>query len=453
MRVLVRAALLAWPLLVQAQEKFPATLAGHAWLGAQAISLAPPKDAPELFAISGRFTGPLGKRMDELGSVPGGSFISSGATRRLTGFATPVKGQPLQGFSGIKSMGDGTYWVTTDNGYGNKRNSPDALLMFHRIKPDWKSGAVEVQETVFLRDPDRKVPYLIVNENTKERYLTGADIDPESIQPVGDTFWFGDEFGPFLVQVDRQGKVLAMYEAKVDGKPIRSPDHHGVGAPAGSGAFNVAVRRSRGFEGLAASRDGKFLFALLEGALWSEADKKNEAGADGREYLRILEFDVARADWSGRGWKYRLEANGHSIGDFNLVDAGSGLIVERDNLEGTADDLCAGAPRADCYPAVTQFKRVYKVSLADASAEGFVKKVGYIDLLDIADPKAVARRGAKDGVFRFPFVTIENVDVVDADHIIVANDNNFPFSAGRKPNVQDDNELILLRVPELLRAR
>ena len=42
---------------------------------------------------------------------------------------------------------------------------------------------------------------------------------------------------------------------------------------------------------------------------------------------------------------------------------------------------------------------------------------------------------------------------IDGEHIVVANDNNLPYSAGRKPNVQDDNELILLRVPELLRAR
>jgi hypothetical protein len=65
----------------------------------------------------------------------------------------------------------------------------------------------------------------------------------------------------------------------------------------------------------------------------------------------------------------------------------------------------------------------------------------------------VAKRGTKDGVFKFPFVTIENVDVVDSEHIVVANDNNLPYSAGRKPNMQDDNEFILLRVPELLRAR
>jgi hypothetical protein len=56
-------------------------------------------------------------------------------------------------------------------------------------------------------------------------------------------------------------------------------------------------------------------------------------------------------------------------------------------------------------------------------------------------------------VFKFPFVTIENVDVVDGEHIVVANDNNLPYSAGRKPNVQDDNEFILLWVPDLLRAR
>jgi hypothetical protein len=45
------------------------------------------------------------------------------------------------------------------------------------------------------------------------------------------------------------------------------------------------------------------------------------------------------------------------------------------------------------------------------------------------------------------------VAMVDADHIIVGNDNNLPFSAGRHLSRADDNELILLRVPEFLRAR
>ena len=82
-----------------------------------------------------------------------------------------------------------------------------------------------------------------------------------------------------------------------------------------------------------------------------------------------------------------------------------------------------------------------------------MRKIGFVDLLDIKDPESKARTGAANGVFPFPFVTIENVDVVDADHIVVANDNNLPFSSGRAIGKNDDNELILLRVPELLRAR
>ncbi|MFC7553040.1 hypothetical protein ACFQU7_13465 [Pseudoroseomonas wenyumeiae] len=43
--------------------------------------------------------------------------------------------------------------------------------------------------------------------------------------------------------------------------------------------------------------------------------------------------------------------------------------------------------------------------------------------------------------------------MVDEDHIILGNDNNLPFSAGRHLARADDNELLLLHVPALLRAR
>ena len=57
------------------------------------------------------------------------------------------------------------------------------------------------------------------------------------------------------------------------------------------------------------------------------------------------------------------------------------------------------------------------------------------------------------GLFTFPFFTIGKVARVDAEHIIVANDNNLPFSIGRFTDRAAVNELILLRVPELLEAR
>ncbi|MEI8154264.1 MAG: glycerophosphodiester phosphodiesterase, partial [Hyphomicrobiales bacterium] len=55
--------------------------------------------------------------------------------------------------------------------------------------------------------------------------------------------------------------------------------------------------------------------------------------------------------------------------------------------------------------------------------------------------------------FTFPFFTIENVDIVDAQHIIVGNDNNLPFSSSREPNKADDNEFVLLRVEDFLKAK
>jgi hypothetical protein len=56
-------------------------------------------------------------------------------------------------------------------------------------------------------------------------------------------------------------------------------------------------------------------------------------------------------------------------------------------------------------------------------------------------------------VLKVPFFTIENVEVVDATHIVVGNDNNLPFSSSREPNKADDNELVLLEAGELLRAK
>jgi hypothetical protein len=444
-------AILASGATAQAQQKYPAVLAGHAVLPAMTL-VPPPADAPASLKISGRYAAVPGKRIDAPESVPANSALSDRAAPRPTGGKLPLLGQPVQGFSGIKKAGDGVYVVVTDNGFGSKANSPDALLMFHRLKPDWRTGAVELLATTFLHDPDRKVPFLIVNEHTEKRYLTGADFDLESVQPIGGELWFGDEFGPWLIRTDANGKVLAVHETKLDGKVLRSPDHPASVMPAAPGAVKFEVRRSKGFEGMAASPDGKLLYPLLEGPLWSEATNGWEM-KDGRQFLRILEFDVAKGEYTGRSFKYLLEANGHSIGDFNMIDATSGLIIERDDTEGDMAQACNGPARPDCFNVPAKFKRIYKIDFAQADADGFVKKVGYIDLMDIADPDKKARQGGVEGRLTFPFFTIENVEIVDADHIIVGNDNNLPFSSGRALGKPDDNEFVLLKVTDFLKAK
>ena len=430
----------------QAQQAYPATLAGHALLPARTFIPAP-KDAPADLRTSGKFTTP--QRVDTLGSVEG---LSAG---RPTGVSLPFQGQPIQGHSGIKRMADGSFWILTDNGAGAKANSPDFMLYLNHYTVDFKSGQFQRKKTVFLHDPDKKVPFRIAQEGSQRRYLTGADFDPESFQFAGGALWIGEEFGPFLIKADLNGKVLAVFETQVDGKVVRSPDAPGVLMPGAPDAKPTPfeVKRSKGFEGMAASKDGSKLYALLEGALWNDEAKAYE-NVGGKQYLRVLEFDVKTERWTGRHWKYVLEANHHAIGDFNMIDATAGLIIERDNGEGTADKACPeGVKRTDCFHDLAKFKRVYKVEMSDANVGGEIRKVGYIDLMNIQDSKRLARKPLNNGVLTFPFFTIENVDVVDGTHIVVGNDNNLPFSSSRKPNVADDNELVLLEVGDFLRAR
>ena len=364
--------------------------------------------------------------------MPGISALSDKAAPRPTGISLPFKGQPVQGLSGIKNMKDGTFLTLTDNGFGSKANSPDAMLMFHVVKPDWKSGAVERVSTTFLHDPDRKVPFRIVNENTAKRYLTGADFDIESIQPIGDALWFGDEFGPVPDQdrQERQGAAGVRDHGRRQARALARPSGDGdAGASRPGEVRGPAQQGLRGHGGLARRQ---VPLSAARGPAVGRADEQAREPRKARPTCASSSSTSTRATTPARAGSIALEAPANAIGDFNLIDANSGLIIERDDSEGDPALACAaGAPKPDCFNVPAKFKRIYKVDLGQADADGFVKKVGYIDLMDIEDPNKVARQGGKDGKFTFPFFTIENVDVVDGDHIIVGNDNNLPFSSGR----------------------
>lgn len=425
--------------------RFPAQLAGHAILPA-ATFLAPHPDAPAEFALSGRHAARPGQRIEAPESVP--TFNGSGRRARPTGLALPFRQQPVQGISGLAPDGDGAWWAIADNGFGSRANSADALLMLHRLRIDWPNGSVVRQTTQFLSDPLRRIPWPIALEHTAHRFLTGADLDPESLVALEDGFWIGDEFGPFLVRVDRAGRVQRVVEARIGARLLRSPNHPAVRDT--PGAAHAAVGDSAGFEGLALTADGRRLHAMLERPL-TTAD-------GGREpFLRVLEFDLERGDWTGRTLRYTPDPRAFAIGDFTFIDARRALVIERDNGEGDASLACArGATPPGCFPDPARYKRLVLVELPEG--DGDIRRIGDIDLLDIRDPKRRARahgdRAPGDmGRFALPFVTIESVRVVDDSHVLIANDNNLPFSAGRRLERADDTEFVLLYVPELLRAR
>ncbi len=431
---------------VAAEQTFPATLAGHAVLPAHTL-VTPPADAPRDLWVSGKFTGPA--RNDAPMSVEGDVGAAYGGHK--TGISLPFIGQPVQGMSGLAMNRDedGSWFALTDNGFGNKVNSPDAMLFFHRLAPDFETGRVERPETVFLRDPDGKVPFRIANEGTDSRYLTGADFDPESIQFLNDEIWIGDEFGPFILRVARDGRILSVHQTILDGAALTGPDTPGTVVPAQPGT-DFRVQRSGGYEGMALQPGTDLLWAMMEKPLLVEG-----GGTEG-DFLRVITFDTANADWTGDSFRFALSEGASAIGDFNFIDDTRALVIERDNGEGDAALACAegATDQADCYPQPALVKNVVLVDTASIDEEGYIRRIGHIDLLDIADPDGKALEGLKpaEGNFTFPFFTIEDVARVDDTHIIVANDNNLPFSGGREIGRAADNEFILLSVPELLAA-
>ena len=192
---------------------------------------------------------------------PSGNFITGD-----NGIVPPFPGQPIPGFSAVLDAGHGELWAMPDNGYGAKTNSMDFLLRLYRIRPDFEtedggSGAVQILGFLQLRDPDGKVPFALTRP---DRILTGSDFDLESVRRTRDgTFWFGEEFGPFLLHTDATGKVL---EAPIGLPGVMSPQN-----PFLPDADAWTIRASRGFEPMALSVDGKTLYPMLEGALRSDA--------------------------------------------------------------------------------------------------------------------------------------------------------------------------------------
>ncbi|TKX28818.1 glycerophosphodiester phosphodiesterase [Campylobacter sp. MIT 12-5580] len=434
---------LSLSLSLLAAKEYEARLAGHIVIKADE-KIKPPKDAPEFLHTAGKFFN--GTREEKLHSFEAQYLPQD----RIKNFKIPFKDQAVQGHSGIKYLGNDEIYIITDNGLGTKANSADNMLFISKYKLDFKNSSYQRLQTIFFKDTNKKSPYKITLEGTKERYLTGADFDPESFQIIKGEFWVGEEFGPFLLHFDKNGVLKEVFETYAQGAKLLSPDHPSLelSSKPQSKQASFNVRRSKGFEAMASSKDGSFLYPMLEGALFINEEYENEKG---KQFTRILEFDVAKKKFTNKSYKYFFEENDHAIGDFNMIDEKYALVIERDNSSGVKDKLCKTKDTSKCFESAAKFKRIYKIKLDEKS--GIAQKIAYIDLMKIKDTHKLSKKPLVDGNFVFPFFTIEDVDIVDSSHIIVANDNNFPFSDAREPNKSDDNEIILLEVKDFLEAR
>ena len=354
---------------------------------------------------------------------PSGAFIAPD-----NGVTPPFPGQPIPGFSAVLDAGHGELWAMPDNGYGAKTNSSDFLLRVYRVRPDFEtakggSGAVEVLGFVQLRDPEGRIPFALFRA---DRLLTGADFDIESVRRARDgSFWFGEEFGPFLLHTDAAGKVL---EAPIALPGVQSPQNPFLADPDA-----WTLRASRGFEGTARSIDGKTLYPMLEGALRNDPDPRRRI---------VNEFDLRSGAYTGRTWQYRVDAAFPDavIGDLTALDQHRLVLIERDDAQG----------------AEARQKKVYLIDLRRVDADGFLEKRRVVDLLRIRDPDGISlpARPGEFGVgdpFSLPLQSVESLEVLGGERLLIANDNNYPSSDGRwsARDRPDDTELIVVRAPAL----
>jgi hypothetical protein len=348
------------------------------------------------------------------GGPPSGQYTAEG--RRLP---QPRFGaQPVQGVSSIKpGPRPGTWWALSDNGFGTRANSFDYRLAVYLFEADPAAGRVRLERRIALRDPARHFPWRLTEESLPERPLTGADADPESLVVMPDgSFWVGDEHGPWLLHFSPEGVLLEPPVAlrRPDGAVLRSAANPEVLA----GTAAADLRASKGFEGLAPGPRPGTLLAMLEGPI----------PGDPADELRLFEFDLARRDWTGRSWRYRLDSPAHVAAEL-AVRGDVYLVIERDDGHGDA----------------ARFKRIFSLRLpqdaaaATAAGSAATDRKRVADLLDLANPRGLAGAGPR---FRFPFFTPEAVHALDGSRLLVVADNNFPATGGRRAGQRDDTEWI-----------
>ena len=358
------------------------------------------------------------------GPPSGSGIVPAGQTETvINGVHFPTPSQPVEGFSAIVAgRRPGEYLMMPDNGFGGKANSRDFLIRAYYMTPDFKtakggSGTVAVGDFIQFSDPHGLIGFPIVREGTAERWLTGGDIDPESVQRGrrGD-LWVGDEFGPWILHFDAAGRLL---EAPIDlPDGLISPNNPRlVGTP--------TVLNSRGIEAMAITPNGRELVVVVEGAVVGDDPLSR----------RIYKYHIVRGGFT-RMADYRTDDPVRFIADAQALDDHRLVVIERDGGRG----------------ATAIARPVYVVDV-DA-AGGTTTKTLVVELAAIADPDLVSLPALHAGdiglgnPFQVTCESIEAVHVIAGSRLLFGCDNNFP-NTGRNQTLADDSEFIVVKAPGL----
>jgi hypothetical protein len=354
----------------------------------------------------------------------------------------------------------GEFWMVTDRGPndslkvdGETRRAfavPEYTPLILRVRVDGTS--ITVLDTIpIVGQSGRPVtglpnvegheaPYDVSGQLRLPMNPSGLDVEGLIRTPSGE-FWAVEEYGPSLVHIDSNGKVLRRFLP--EGSLIQGADYPvEASLPA---IFNLRTP-NRGFEGLTVSPDGSTLYLAIQSPL-SNPDSKT---ATRSRLVRIVAFDLATSRFTAEyayptGWIDESDAapkpvkapkpervarpgrvekpakpakpakpdtESTRVSGLAPVGASQLLVLERTsdearlylvdlngavNLMGTRWDDPATTPSLE--------------AITDPAAEGVTPLVRTL----IADLSAIPEMPEK----------IEGVAIIDASTVAVANDNDF----------------------------
>lgn len=216
------------------------------------------------------------------------------------------------------------YWGLSDRGPGGGVLPYETRAQRFTLNVNSATGQIsdfQVLETVKLTANGAPLNGQAPNPTS----VLGNAFDPEGfvVNPRTGNLLVSDEYGPSLLEFDRSGNLVRRFTTPANLVPRDLES----GTPnfASDDGNTAGKRTNRGFEGLAISPDGRFVYATLQSAML------DEGGGNG-VYARIVKFDVATGEAAAQ-YAYRMETSSQGRGLSAIVALGGDkfLVLERNN--------------------------------------------------------------------------------------------------------------------------
>lgn len=216
------------------------------------------------------------------------------------------------------------WYGLSDRGPGGGSLDYQTRVQRFGLKVDKKTGAIsgfKIRETIIFKD---EFGNPMNGSAPSPTNVLGNAFDPEGfvIDPRNRHFYVSDEYGPSLYEFDKKGNRVRSFVTPTNLIPRSAANMPNYANDTGNTA---GKRTNRGFEGLAISPDGAYVYAMLQSAMLDE-------GGGSGVCNRIVKFSTGTGTAVAQ-YAYQMEGSsqGRGISALFAVNDHEFLVLERNN--------------------------------------------------------------------------------------------------------------------------